>query len=328
MIVLHATIAILAVVLLIIVLDIDPVISLVVGSLYLGLAGGVGFEGTIEAIGDGFGEIMAEVGLLIGFGVLMGSLLFAMGALHRLVNLLLKVLGAKRLPYALAAVMTTLFPSIYVDVQLVLAVPAGPLRRARARPAGPRADGWRAHRRHPGRLRLRHPRPGHGLDRRPARRAARHDAGLRPAHRPAHRRHHRLPVRPAAQARLLEPGEGRARVRGPARGGAGSPRSRPRTARPRAARPSCRRCSCPCCRSSCRCCSSRSARSPRPPASPTRSSRSSATRSWRCSSAWSAPSRCHSAPSARTTPTRRSARASTPPARSCSSPAWAARSAR
>ncbi|WP_426245652.1 GntP family permease [Nocardioides sp. LHG3406-4] len=123
MIVLHATIAILAVVLLIIVLDIDPVISLVIGSLYLGLAGGVGFEGTIEAIGTGFGDIMAEVGLLIGFGVLMGSLLFAMGALHRLVNLLLKVLGAKRLPYALAATMTTLFPSIYVDVQLVLASP-------------------------------------------------------------------------------------------------------------------------------------------------------------------------------------------------------------
>ena len=122
-IVLHATIAILAVVLLIIVLDIDPVISLIVGSLYLGIAGGVGLAGTIEAIGVGFGEIMAEVGLLIGFGVLMGSLLFAMGALHRLVHLLLRVLGAKRLPYALAATMTTLFPSIYVDVQLVLASP-------------------------------------------------------------------------------------------------------------------------------------------------------------------------------------------------------------
>lgn len=123
MIVLHAAIAILAIVLLILVLDIDPVISLVIGSLYLGLAGGVGFSGTIEAIAIGFGDIMAEVGLLIGFGVLMGSLLFAMGALHRLVQLLLRLLGAKRLPYALAATMTTLFPSIYVDVQLVLASP-------------------------------------------------------------------------------------------------------------------------------------------------------------------------------------------------------------
>jgi len=122
-IVLHATIAILAVVLLIIALGIDPVISLVVGCLYLGLAGGLGFEATMTAIVDGFGGIMAEVGLLIGFGVLMGSLLFAMQALQRLVRLLLDALGPRRLPYAMAAVMTSLFPSIYVDVQLVLAAP-------------------------------------------------------------------------------------------------------------------------------------------------------------------------------------------------------------
>ena len=124
MIVLHATIAILAVVLLIIVLGVDPVISLVIGSLYLGLAGGLGFEGTITAIIDGFGAIMAEVGLLIGFGVLMGSLLFAMQALQRLVAA--AAAGARRRAGCRTrwrAVMTSLFPSIYVDVQLVLAAP-------------------------------------------------------------------------------------------------------------------------------------------------------------------------------------------------------------
>lgn len=123
MIVLHATIAILAVVLLIIRLKVDPVIALVIGSIYLGLAGGLGYEGTITTIIDGFGGIMAEVGLLIGFGVLIGSLLFAMQALQRLVALLLRVLGPGRLPYTMAVVLTTIFPSIYVDVQLVLASP-------------------------------------------------------------------------------------------------------------------------------------------------------------------------------------------------------------
>lgn len=123
MIVLHATIAILAVVLLIIVVHVDPVISLVLGSLYLGLAAGIGFEKTITTIAEGFGSIMTEVGLLIGFGVLIGALLYAMGALQRLVELLLRVLGPRRLPYALAAALSTVFPSIYVDVQLVLAAP-------------------------------------------------------------------------------------------------------------------------------------------------------------------------------------------------------------
>jgi len=121
--ILHACIAIAAVVLLIIWLKVEPVIALVVGSLYLGLATGVGPVPTVEAIATGFGDIMAEVGLLIGFGVLIGSLLFALGALQRLVQLLLRVLGPGRLPYAISAALTTLFPSIYVDVQLVLASP-------------------------------------------------------------------------------------------------------------------------------------------------------------------------------------------------------------
>jgi len=120
---LHTAIAIVGIVGLIIWRRVDPVIALVLGSVYLGLAGGVGLEDTATTIATGFGDIMAEVGLLIGFGVLIGSLLFALGALQRLVELLLRVMGPRRLPYSLAAVLTALFPSIYVDVQLVLAAP-------------------------------------------------------------------------------------------------------------------------------------------------------------------------------------------------------------
>jgi GntP family gluconate:H+ symporter len=123
MVVLHTAIAIIAVVLLILGPRVDPVIALVVGSIYLGLAGGLGFDGTIKAIAEGFGDIMAEVGLLIGFGVLLGSLLFSVGALQKLVEMLLRVLGPRKLPYALGVALSAIFPSIYVDVQLVLAAP-------------------------------------------------------------------------------------------------------------------------------------------------------------------------------------------------------------
>jgi gluconate:H+ symporter, GntP family len=63
--------------------------------------------------------------------VLMGTLLTAMGALQKLVELLLRILGPRRLPYAFSAALSTIFPSIYVDVQLVLASPL-------ARSAAPR----------------------------------------------------------------------------------------------------------------------------------------------------------------------------------------------
>lgn len=123
MIVTHTAIAIIGIIALIIIFRIDPVISLIIGSLYLGISAGIGFNDTMTTIINGFGNIMAEVGLLIGIGVLMGSLLYATGALQRLVELLLKVFGARRLPYTMSTVLTTLFSSIYVDVQLVLASP-------------------------------------------------------------------------------------------------------------------------------------------------------------------------------------------------------------
>lgn len=123
MVAVHTAIAIVLVIGLIIRVRVDPVISLVLGSLYLGLAGGVGFAGTVEAITTGFGGIMAEVGLLIGFGVLIGSLLHSTGAFRRLVGLLVQSVGAGRLPYALTSVLAVVMPSIYVDVQVVLAAP-------------------------------------------------------------------------------------------------------------------------------------------------------------------------------------------------------------
>ncbi|WP_193614492.1 GntP family permease [Nocardioides lijunqiniae] len=118
----HSAIAILAAIVLIIALKIDPVISLLLACVYLGLATGQGGEGTVTAITGGFGEIMAEVGLLIGFGVLIGALLHAMGTFRDLVEILARRVGRK-LPYAMAGTLAAIFPSIYVDVQVVLAAP-------------------------------------------------------------------------------------------------------------------------------------------------------------------------------------------------------------
>ncbi|MGJ9412931.1 GntP family permease [Aeromicrobium sp. CF4.19] len=119
---LHAAVAIILAIVLIIRFKVDPVISLIVSSLYLGLAAGVGLTETVEAITGGFGDIMAEVGLLIGFGVLIGSLLQATGTFADVVALIARRVG-RRLPYAMSAALAMIFPSIYVDVQVVLASP-------------------------------------------------------------------------------------------------------------------------------------------------------------------------------------------------------------
>jgi H+/gluconate symporter-like permease len=48
-----------AITLLIVVVRVDPVISLVIGTLYLGLAAGLGFEDTVGTLAQGFGDIEA-----------------------------------------------------------------------------------------------------------------------------------------------------------------------------------------------------------------------------------------------------------------------------
>ena len=141
MIALHTSIAIVAIIFLIIKVKVDPIVALVLGALYLGLASGVGFVETVEAITGGFGDIMAKIGLLIGFGVLMGALLHRMGAFTVMVEALVRVVPAQKLPYALALALTTIAPSIYVDVQVVL---AAPVARSSAKFIDKHGLGWLA----------------------------------------------------------------------------------------------------------------------------------------------------------------------------------------
>lgn len=129
-------VAVLGIVVMIVKFRINPVVALVVGSMFLGLVTSLGLDETISTITGGFGDIMAEVGLLIAFGVLMGAMLQEMGAIQRLVGLLLRVFGPKRLPYTLALTITTALQSIYLDVLLVISAPLAKTAAGRIGPLG------------------------------------------------------------------------------------------------------------------------------------------------------------------------------------------------
>lgn len=114
---------IVSVVLLILKGRLHPAISLVIGALILGLATGLGVAETTDTVMRGFGNILYEVGLLIAWGVLTGSLLHATGAINRLVGSLLRIFGVKGVPYALAVSHGTVLQSIFPDVMLVMSAP-------------------------------------------------------------------------------------------------------------------------------------------------------------------------------------------------------------
>ncbi|ANN18757.1 gluconate permease [Amycolatopsis orientalis] len=119
----HTGIAIVGIVVMITWLKTPPIFGLLIGATYLGLATGLGASGTTEALAAGFGDVMAEIGMLITFGVVIGTLLTATNTLHRVLERLLGVFGEKRVPMVFAVSLSTVFTSIYSDVVLVLTAP-------------------------------------------------------------------------------------------------------------------------------------------------------------------------------------------------------------
>lgn len=138
-----------AIALLIVRLKLNPALALLLGTIFLGLTTGIGFEDVVAGINEGFGAVMAEVGLLISLGVIMGFLMSSYGAVQRIVGGILALFGRRGAPYAFSLTLSSLTPSIYYDVLLVLVAPiARRVARLTGRPvastAGPVAMGLAA----------------------------------------------------------------------------------------------------------------------------------------------------------------------------------------
>ena len=116
----HTVITVAVIVILIARFRVNPALSLLAGTIYLALATGMGYVGTLEALSTGFGGILAEVGLIIGLGVIMGSLLNSMGAVHMAARVLLRVASPRGLPYVVSSATTFGLQSIQPDALIVI----------------------------------------------------------------------------------------------------------------------------------------------------------------------------------------------------------------
>lgn len=112
-----------AIAIVIVKLKINPAIALLLGTIVLGVATGVSLTDIVDGLNSGFGGLMAEVGLLISLGVMMGFLMSSYGAVQRIVEAIVGLFRKKGSPYAFGLTLSTITPSIYFDVLLVLVAP-------------------------------------------------------------------------------------------------------------------------------------------------------------------------------------------------------------
>ncbi|MCO8244904.1 MULTISPECIES: GntP family permease [unclassified Haladaptatus] len=109
--------------LLIIHFDLDPSISLIIGALYMGIASGLGLDTTVTAIGTGFGDLMAGIGIPIIFGIMIGTLLAQCGAAKKIAVTLTGAVPQRHIPYALALSGAIVAIPVFFDVAFLVLTP-------------------------------------------------------------------------------------------------------------------------------------------------------------------------------------------------------------
>ncbi|WP_457808331.1 GntP family permease [Kushneria sp. EE4] len=112
---------------------VHALLALVAAASLAGLIGGMPANEVIGAITTGFGATLATIGLVIGFGVMMGRILEVSGAGQRLARSILRLLGKEREDWAMALTGYIVSIPIFCDSAYVI---LNPLVRALARNSG------------------------------------------------------------------------------------------------------------------------------------------------------------------------------------------------
>lgn len=102
---------------------IHAVLALVAAASVAGLVGGMPADQVVASITRGFGNTLSTIGLVIGFGVMMGRLLEVSGAAERMAYSLIQWLGEKREEWALTVTGYIVSVPIFCDSAFVILVP-------------------------------------------------------------------------------------------------------------------------------------------------------------------------------------------------------------
>src|SRR4051794_19808662 len=104
-------------------LKLHPFLSLLIGSLVAGLAGGMAADAAIGSFGTGFGATMGSVGVLIGLGAMFGKLLADSGGADEIVDTLVSKASPRALPWMMGLVGAVIGLPMFFEIGLVLLIP-------------------------------------------------------------------------------------------------------------------------------------------------------------------------------------------------------------
>jgi gluconate:H+ symporter, GntP family len=111
------------IVLLIVLIKMHPFLALILGSAFVGLAGGIPLPKIISNFESGVGATLQEVGLLIALGAMLGKLLADSGGADTVIDKLISRTSPAVLPWAMGLVAIIIGIPMFFEIGLVLLLP-------------------------------------------------------------------------------------------------------------------------------------------------------------------------------------------------------------
>ncbi len=131
--VLFLIVSVVLIVLLITRLKVHPFLALLLASLAYGLLTGMSLENIVSSINDGFGGTVGKIGLLIVFGIIIGTFLENSGAAYTLADRVLSLIGRKRVTPAMGIIGYIISIPVFADSGFLL---VSPLNKSLSKKAG------------------------------------------------------------------------------------------------------------------------------------------------------------------------------------------------
>lgn len=114
-------------------LKIHPFLSLLLAAIFFGLFSGLEPLLLVESIETGFGDTLGKIGIVIIVGVMIGAFLENTGGAFAMANVVIKTLGKKRVPSAMAIIGFIVSIPVFVDSGFII---LSSLNKALTRKAG------------------------------------------------------------------------------------------------------------------------------------------------------------------------------------------------
>lgn len=98
-------------------------LAILVGALLIGLGAGMSFEQIIDSVGEGVGNTLKSIALLVGLGAMFGSILEISGGVQTLAQTLVKRFGEKKAAWALSITGLVVAIPVFFEAGLIILIP-------------------------------------------------------------------------------------------------------------------------------------------------------------------------------------------------------------